>query len=221
MCERLAGGKERVTGKRNGEQKAWTGREEAARTQREKADGGEEDRKSHGRACERLAYGGGGEGYGEEKRRTEGADGVRRSRAYAEGKSRRGRARREKPWTGVREASVRRRRRGLRGRETENRRRGRGAEKPRVRRGKKPTGERRTGKVMDGARRSRACAEGESRQGRNTRTTVDGARKNRAGKKTRSKAQEANRGRRGQHLASVKRRKNKRPRHHYGAEGVS
>ena len=41
MCERLAGGKERVTGKRNGEQKAWTGREEAARTQREKADGEE------------------------------------------------------------------------------------------------------------------------------------------------------------------------------------
>ncbi len=38
MCERLAGGKERVTGKRNGEQKAWTGREEAARAQREKAD---------------------------------------------------------------------------------------------------------------------------------------------------------------------------------------
>ena len=58
MCERLAGGKERVTGKRNGEQKAWTGREEAARTQREKADGEERGGKSHGRACERLAYGG-------------------------------------------------------------------------------------------------------------------------------------------------------------------
>ena len=106
MCERLAGGKEeRLAGKRNGEQKAWTGREEAARTQREKADGEERGGKSHGRACERLAYGGGGEGFGEEKRRTEGADGVRRSRACAEEKSRRGRGGQEKSWTGREEAA--------------------------------------------------------------------------------------------------------------------
>ena len=112
MCERLAGGKERVTGKRNGEQKAWTGREEAARTQREKADGEERGGKSHGRACERLAGGKErvtGKRNGEQKARTGCGEAARAQRKKADGG------------------------------EEDRKSHGRGAKKPRVRRGRKPT----------------------------------------------------------------------------------